>query len=423
MGAHVLVIGSGGREHALAWKLAKSPAVEKIYVAPGNGGTARMAENVPIKAEAIPDLLAFARKNQIDLTVVGPDAPLAMGIVDVFQDAGLTVFGPAKAAAQIEASKAFSKQLMADQNIPTAAFQSFTDQQKALEYVRKQPLPLVVKASGLALGKGVIICQTLQEAEAAINHIMADKAFGDAGDTVVVEAFLKGQEVSVHAITDGKSAAVFPPSQDHKQIFDGDKGPNTGGIGAFAPVAWVNQNQLDQIQQKVVQPVLDGLRKKGTPFTGNLYPGLMLDGDTINVLEYNARFGDPETQVYMRLLDADLYKVLLACAQGKLNPSDVAWNSGFAVTIVLTSPGYPGDYKTGVPITGIDQAEKLPDIVLFHAGTTYDGKGYKTAGGRVLNITAVGPTLDEALVKAYDAVKLIHFDGMHYRKDIGRRPR
>ncbi len=282
-------------------------------------------------------------------------------------------------------------------------------------------MPVVLKADGLAAGKGVIICHTEKEIEAAIDEIMVNKTFGDAGNKVVVEDFLKGQEVSIHALTDGHRSAIFPPSQDHKQINDGDKGHNTGGMGVIAPVNWLNESQLDSINQNVVQPALQGLREKKAYFVGCLYPGLMIDGDDIKVLEFNARFGDPEAEVYMRLLDADLYEILTDCAQGNLDPSKVKWRPGFAVTVVLASGGYPGDYKKGLPITGIEAAEKLDDIVIFHAGTAMKDGNLVTAGGRVLNVTATGATLDKALSKAYDAVKQIHFEGMHYRTDIGRR--
>lgn len=420
--AEVLVIGSGGREQALAWKLAQSAAVTKVYVAPGNGGSQGVIENVQIGFTDVPGLLDFAKTKRIDLTVVGQEAASEAGVVDAFHEAGLLIFGPTKAASQIEASKAFSKDLMAAMDIPTAQYKNFSDPAKALEYAKSRLLPVVVKADGLATGKGVTICRTIEEIEMAIDQVMVRKVFGDSGNKVVVEDFLHGQEASVHALCDGRQSVIFPASQDHKQIFDGDQGPNTGGMGVIAPLPWVSQQQLATINQQIVQPALQGLKDQAATFTGCLYPGLMINGDDINVIEFNARFGDPEAEVYMRLLEGDLYEILGACARGELDPSSVAWHLGFAVSVVMASPGYPGEYPKGQPITGIEEAEKQPDIVVFHAGTAVQDGHIVTAGGRVLNVTATGSTLDEALAKAYAAVKLIHFDGAHYRTDIGRRP-
>lgn len=419
--AQVLVIGSGGREQALAWKLAQSPQVDKVFVAPGNGGSRGKIENVAIGFDDVPGLLRFVQENKIELTVVGQEAASEAGVVDVFQAAGLNIFGPTKAAVKIESSKVFSKDLMAFAQIPTAQYKNFTDADKARDYAKSRPLPVVIKADGLATGKGVIIAATTAEIDAAVDEIMVQKAFGTAGNKVVVEDFLKGQEVSLHALTDGHSSVIFPASQDHKQVNDGDQGPNTGGMGVIAPVSWVTDSQLKYVNDKVVQPALSALRDQGAIFTGCLYPGLMIDDDEIKVLEFNARFGDPEAEVYMRLLDSDLYEVCLACAKGKFDPSAIKWRPGLAVTVVLASGGYPGDYQKGLPITGVDEAEKLEDIVVFHAGTAVKNGQLVTAGGRVLNITATGSTLDEALDKAYATVKLIHFEGMHYRTDIGHR--
>lgn len=421
MARKVLVVGSGGREHALAWKIAQSSDVSKVFVAPGNGGTSLVAENVDISFTDVSGLLKFAQDNAIDLTVVGQEAASEAGLVDAFNEAGLRIFGPTKAATLIESSKVFSKDLMSEQNIPTAQYKTFSDATEALDYIKTRSLPIVIKADGLATGKGVIIPETLEQAEKAINDIMVDKIFGDAGGSVVVEDFLKGQEVSMHALTDGSSSVIFPPSQDHKQIFDNDKGPNTGGMGVIAPLDWVKQEQISKIQEKVVAPALAGLKKKDSPFIGCLYPGLMLDGEDVNVIEFNARFGDPEAEVYMRLLDCDLFKILSDCAEGKLDPKSVKWRDGYAVTVVLASPGYPGDYPKGLPITGLQEAERLDDIVVFHAGTALQDGKFVTAGGRVLNVTATGDTLQNALDKAYTAVKLINFEGMHYRTDIGKR--
>lgn len=420
--AQVLVIGSGGREQVLAWKLAQSPKVDKVYVAPGNGGSRGNIENVSIGFTDAPALLKFAQAQKIDLTVVGQEAASEAGVVDAFQAAGLTIFGPTKAAIKIESSKVMAKDLMAAENIPTAAYKTFNNAVEALAYAKSRPLPVVVKADGLAEGKGVTVCQTTEDIEAAIDKTMVRKQFGAAGSSVVIEDFLKGQEVSVHALCDGQRAVIFPASQDHKQINDGDQGPNTGGMGVIAPVPWVTQKHLDYVDKNIVQPALDGLAKQNADFTGCLYPGLMIDGDEVNVVEFNARFGDPEAEVYMRLLDSDLFEILKACAEGRLDPASVTWKQGYAVTVVLASPGYPGSYPKGLPITGIEEAEKLDDIVVFHAGTAVKTGQLVTNGGRVLNVTATGATLDEALDKAYSAIKLIHFEGMHYRTDIGHRP-
>jgi phosphoribosylamine--glycine ligase len=419
--AQVLVIGSGGREQALAWKLAQSQQVDKVYVAPGNGGSRDAIENVDISWLDVDGLLKFAQAQKVDLTVIGQEAASEAGVVDAFQAAGLTIFGPTKAAVRIESSKTFSKDLMAAAKIPTAEYRNFTDANKALTYAKSRPLPVVIKADGLATGKGVIICDSVAKIEAAIDTIMVQKAFGAAGGQVVVEDFLKGQEASMHALCDGTRTVMFPPSQDHKQIFDGDKGPNTGGMGAFAPLSWITDDQVKFVKEQAVEPALKALKQQNAEFRGCLYPGLMIDNDEIKLLEFNARFGDPEAEVYMRLLDGDLYEILKACATSTLDPKMVGWKPVFAVTVVVASGGYPGDYAKGLPITGIDEAEKLDDIVVFHAGTAIKDGQLVTAGGRVLNVTATGTTLDEALDKAYAAIKLIRFEGMHYRTDIGRR--
>ena len=419
--AAVLVIGGGGREQALAWKLAQSPQVEKVYVAPGNGGSAGNIANVDIAFDDAEGLLKFAQDKKVGLTVVGQEAASEAGVVDAFQAAGLTIFGPTKAAVRIESSKTFSKDLMAAENIPTADYRNFTEAEAAREYAKSRPFPVVIKADGLATGKGVIIANNTEEIDAAIGEIMVDKAFGAAGNRVVVEDFLKGQEASMHALCDGINTVMFPPSQDHKQIFDGDKGPNTGGMGAYAPVSWITDENVQFVKERAVEPALRGLKRQNAEFKGCLYPGLMIDGDEIKLLEFNARFGDPEAEIYMRLFEGNLYEVLKACATGTLDSKSVTWKPGFAVTVVVASPGYPGSYPKGLPIAGIDEAEKLDDIVVFHAGTAIKDGQLVTAGGRVLNVTATSPTLEEALNKAYAAVKLISFEGMHYRTDIGRR--
>lgn len=420
--ADVLVIGANAREQALAWKISQSDLVNKVFVAPGNGGSKGKLENVNIKDTDVNELLDFAQKNNISLTVIGPEATAAAGLADAFGKAGLKVFGPTKIAAQIETSKAFSKDLMASQKIPTAEYKNFTNADEAREYAKSRRLPVVLKADGLAGGKGVIIAHEEAEIDSAIAEIMVNKNFGDAGNKIVVEDFLHGQEASLHALSDGKTAVMFPPSQDHKQVYDGDLGPNTGGMGVIAPVTWVGQDKVDFVKTNVVEPALNGLAKIDAQFKGCLYPGLMIDGNDIKVLEFNARFGDPEAEVYMRLFDGDLYETLVACVDGNLDTSKVNWKSGFAVAVVLASPGYPGNYPKGLPITGVEDAEQQDDIVIFHAGTTIKDGQLVTNGGRVMTVTAIGETLDGALDKAYSAIKLINFDGMHYRKDIGRRP-
>ncbi len=421
MGAKVLVIGGGGREHALAWKLAQSPQVSQLYVAPGNGGTEAIAKNVPIGFTDATGLLKFAQENQIDLTVIGQEAASDAGVVDAFQSAGLAIFGPTKTATRIESSKAFSKDLMKRQHIPTAGYETFTDPQAAQKYAQTRSFPLVIKASGLAEGKGVVIAENLEQAETAIGDMMVKKTFKEAGNTIVIEEFLKGQEVSIHALCDGSEAVLFPASQDHKQIFDGDKGPNTGGMGVIAPVPWVTNEHLQFAMERVVKPTLAGLKTEGSPFTGCLYPGLMIDGLDVKVLEFNARFGDPEAETYLRLLDGDLYEILLSCTRGKLDPSQVKWNAGAAISVAVASGGYPGAYKKGLPIAGIEEAEKMDGVVVLQAGTVRENGQLLTNGGRVLYVTALGSNLEDARTKAYAAVKLIKFEGMHYRTDIGAR--
>lgn len=417
---NILVIGSGGREHALAWKLKQSPRVQKLFIAPGNAGTQNLGQNVSILATDISGLVAFTTENKIDLTVVGSDDPLALGIVDAFQGKGLRIWGPTKAAAQIEASKVFAKELMATAHIPTASFQTFSDYEKALAFLEHHDIPVVVKASGLALGKGVFVCQSREEAHTALQQIMVEKAYGDAGREVVIEDYLDGPEVSIHAFSDGKTSILLPSAQDHKTIFDGDQGPNTGGMGTIAPVPWVTGQMLGTAKKTIVDPALAELAQRGSPFVGLLYPGLKMTSSGPKVLEFNARFGDPETQSYMRLLKTDLVDIFDACIDGTLDHETIEWHPGFACCVVLASGGYPGVYQKGLPISGIDEAEKLREVVVFHAGTVFDG-GLKTSGGRVLGVTATGNALKEALNKAYDAVGLIHFDGMQYRRDIGKK--
>lgn len=420
---NVLVIGSSGREHAFLWKLAKSPRIGELYVAPGNGGTRCVAKNIPIGATDIHTLVQFAEENEIGLTVVGPEDPLALGIVDAFQARGLQIFGPTRAAAEIESSKAFAKELMQKASVPTASFRIFSKYDEALMYIRKHKAPIVIKASGLASGKGAYPCKTLEAAETALVEIMLNRVHKEAGDTVVIEEFLDGQEISIHAFSDGKTSVLLPPAQDHKPIRDGDEGKNTGGMGTIVPVPWVNTDTLQLINNQITRPTLNALARCNRLFTGLLYPGLKMTNDGPKVLEFNARFGDPETQSYMRLLKTDLLDIMEACVNRTLAGLTVEWHSGFAVCVVLASRGYPDEYEKNIPIHGISEAQRLPGIVLFHAGTTYAGttNTLKTSGGRVLGVTAVGDTLREAVDRAYESVRFIRFNGMQYRKDIGAK--
>ncbi|MCR4328399.1 MAG: phosphoribosylamine--glycine ligase [Patescibacteria group bacterium] len=420
-GKTILVVGSGGREHALAWKLAQSLRVEKLYIAPGNGGTKLLGENVPIVATYIEKLTAFAVERRVDCVVVGPDDALALGLIDVLRAKGIPAFGPTKAAAEIEASKVFSKQFMAEAGIPTAEFKTFSDYEAAKKYLASRSAPIVVKASGLALGKGVFVCETMSEAEEALQRIMAEKMFGAAGAEVVIEEYLDGQEISLHVFSDGVSYSLFPTAQDHKPIGENDTGSNTGGMGTIAPLPWVTAEMLVEFEKRIVAPALIGMKAKGYPFAGCLYPGLKMSSGGVKTLEFNARFGDPETQSYMRLLKTDLLDIVEACIEGTLENVNIEWNPGFACCVILCSKGYPGSYEKGKEITGIEEAEKIPGVVVFHAGTKLEGEKLVTSGGRVLGVTAIGKTLKEALDKAYQAVGKIHFEGMYYRKDIGAK--
>lgn len=420
MSKRVLVTGGGGREHALLWKLAQSPRIGKLYAAPGNGGTCQIAENVSLAIDDIEGQLRFAERNNIDLTIVGPDNPLALGVVDIFRASGLRIFGPTQAAAEIESSKAFAKELMRDARIPMAAFRIFREYNNACAYVQKRGAPIVIKAGGLARGKGVYPSRSLQEAEDALAKIMLERVHGDAGDKVIVEEFLQGQEISLHALCDGKNSVLFPPSQDHKAIFDGDEGSNTGGMGVITPISWVDADTLQALDELVVKKTLAELSRCGRPFSGLLYPGIMMTQKGPKVLEFNARFGDPEAQVYVRLLKSDLLDILEACIDGTLAEHPIEWHPGFAVCIVIASGGYPDVYQKGLPIHGVSEAEHVPGVIVFHAGTTRADQ-LRTSGGRVLGVSAVASTLQEALVRAYEAVQCISFEGMHYRHDIGAK--
>jgi phosphoribosylamine--glycine ligase / phosphoribosylformylglycinamidine cyclo-ligase len=423
MSDNVLIVGGGGREHALAWKLAQSEKVERVLVAPGNGGTASAGgkiENVPIPETEIDTLIEFAMANQVALTVVGPEAPLTAGIVDRFDDAGLRCFGPDAAAARLEGSKSYSKALMDRVGVATAAYRVFTDHAEAQSYVRSVDHDIVIKASGLAAGKGVIVPGSRAEAEHALQRMMADREFGDAGNEVVIEEFLTGQEATILAFCDGATIVPMPAAQDHKPLLDGDKGPNTGGMGAYAPTPLVDEDLQAEVVTTVMRPIVEELAADGHPYVGVLYAGLMLTEDGPRVLEFNCRFGDPEAQVILPLLGSDLYEVLQACVEGKLSQIDITWKDGVAATVVAASAGYPGNYEKGLPISGINEAASVPGVTVFHAGTNLDG-GVVTAGGRVLAVTGVQPTLPMALACAYHGIEHIDFDGMQYRNDIGGR--
>lgn len=417
----ILIIGSGGREHAIGWKIKQSENCGELYFAPGNGGTFQIGNNVDIKATDIKALIEFVKKEEIDLTLAIPDDPLALGIVDEFQKEGLKIFGPTKAAAQLEWSKAFAKNFMQKHNLPTAQFKIFNDFNKALEYLNTQKLPIVIKASGLALGKGVIITQTKEEAEKALEDILVKKVFGDAGNELVIEEFLTGPEISIHAFSDGKNYSTFPTSQDHKRIGEGNIGPNTGGMGTIAPLPLVSDELLKEIEKTIIAPTLAGMNADGNIFSGIIYPGLMLTSNGPKILEYNARFGDPETETYMRLLETDLLQIINACINQELDKLEIKWKSTSACTVMLASAGYPGVYKKGEIIYGVEEAEQNSNVIVFHAGTKYDeNKNLITNSGRVLGVSAIGTSLEEALKTAYQAISKISFEGMQYRKDIGK---
>ncbi len=417
----VLVVGSGGREHAIVTSVAKSPKVDKIYCAPGNAGIAALAELVPIKAMEFDKLLAFAKEKEIDLTIIGMDDPLVGGIVDVFEKEGLRVFGPRKNAAIIEGSKAFSKELMKKYNIPTAAYETFDDYEKAVAYLEQAKFPIVLKADGLALGKGVLICQDLKEAKAGAKEIMADKKFGDAGNQMVIEEFMTGREVSVLSFVDGKTIKIMSSAQDHKRAEDGDKGLNTGGMGNFSPTPFYTEEVDAFCKKYIYQATVDAMAAEGRPFTGVIFFGLMLTEDGPKVLEYNARFGDPEAQVVLPRMKNDIIDVMEACIDGKLDQIDLQFEDNACVCVVLASKGYPVSYEKGFPIKGLEKFEDKDGYYCFHAGTAFNEKGeIVTNGGRVLGITAVGKTLKEARANAYEATKWVEFDNKYMRTDIGK---
>lgn len=417
----ILVIGSGGREHALVFRLAQSALVSKIFCAPGNAGIADAAECVPISVDDVTALTEFAKSNKIDLTVVGPEAPLAAGIVDSFKRQGLRIFGPSKEAAILETSKVFAKDFCARYNIPAARSETFDNAEAARAYAHVQEFPIVVKADGLASGKGVIICKTVDDAERAIDEILVQQKFGVAGKKLVIEEFLEGEEVSFIAISDGNHVLPLLSSQDHKAVLDGDRGPNTGGMGAISPARIMENGLTSTVMERIMLPTVRGMVTEGMPFVGVLYAGLMIKNGEPYVLEYNVRFGDPETEPLMMKLKSDLCEVLNAAVTGTLNNISLEWDARPAACVVMASGGYPGAYEKGKVIAGLNIAEKEGDVCVFHAGTKRVGKDVVTDGGRVLAVTALGTDMSDAINRAYAAVECIHFDGVHYRKDIGYR--
>jgi phosphoribosylamine--glycine ligase len=410
-----LVIGKGGREHAILWALKKSPRVKQLYCAPGNAGIAALAECVPIQEHEFEKISRFALETAIDLVVVGPEDPLSDGIVDYLEERNIPVFGPRQNAAVIESSKVFTKELLRKYNIPTAAYETFERYEDALAYVRKQGAPIVIKADGLAAGKGVVVAQTLEEAEQALEEIMVKKVFGKTGDRVVVEEYLQGQELSILSFVDGNVVRPMLPAQDHKPVFDGDKGPNTGGMGTYSPLPHFPQSIIDEAVEKIIRPTAEAMAKEGRPFRGVLFAGLMATKNGVKTIEFNARFGDPETQVVLPLLETDLADIFLAAIEGRLEEIEISWSQDAAVCVVLASGGYPGSYPKGIPIYGLDEVR---DSVVFHAGTAEKDGQIVTNGGRVLGVTARGATIEEARAKAYGDIERIRFEGMQYRKDI-----
>jgi phosphoribosylamine--glycine ligase len=418
---NVLVIGGGGREHALIWKIAQSPQVDYLYCTPGNPGIARAAQCVDISVNDSAALLEFANQHAVDLTVVGPEAPLANGIVDLFVDQGLMAFGPSKAAAELEASKSFAKRLMAKYGIPTAEYAEFDDADEAIAYVTDRGAPIVVKADGLAAGKGVTVAHDVDAATVAIRAAMTEQVFGDAGSRVVIEECLVGEEASILAFSDGTRLLTMVPSQDHKPVDDGDKGPNTGGMGAYSPAPVVTPELAGIIERAIMRPCVEGMACEGTPYKGVLYAGLMINDNGPKVVEFNCRFGDPEAQVVLPRLKSDIVPAFLACCDGTLDTVSLEWDDQACVTVVMASGGYPGTYEKGKPITGIEAAEADPAVTVFHAGTKETDAGLVTNGGRVLNVTALGPNIPRAIDAAYAAAEKIHFERAHKRSDIGEK--
>ena len=417
----ILVVGGGGREHTLAWKLSSSPLVDKLFAAPGNAGMAELADCVEIKVDDLARLADFAQKNSVDLTVVGPELPLTLGIVDEFEKRNLKIFGPRKAAAAIEGSKVFAKEFMKKHHIPTASFKVFDQPDEAADFVKSSDMPLVIKADGLAAGKGAIIVEDASSAVSTIQRIMVEKVFGEAGTRVVVEDFLQGEEITVLAFSDGETIIPMVSSQDHKKIFEGDQGPNTGGMGAYAPTTFMDEKLMKRVTDEILEPTVAGLQKEGKTFKGILYAGLMLTEIGPKVMEFNCRFGDPETQVILPLLKSDLAEVFLSIVEGELSLQDVEWSDSFAVCVVLASAGYPGKYEKGKEIFGLKKTKGMQDVLVFHAGTASKDGRILTNGGRVLGVTATDRSMEMAIQKAYAAVDKIRFQGVQYRRDIGHR--
>jgi phosphoribosylamine---glycine ligase len=417
----VLVIGGGGREHALVWKIKQSPKVEKIFCAPGNAGTSELAENIPIAADDIKGLLEFALQKGIGLTVVGPEQPLVKGIVDRFEEKGLRIFGPNARAAELEGSKSFSKDIMKKYGLPTAEYKTFNSADSAGKYIESKNCPLVVKADGLAAGKGVLLCQTADEALAAVDSIMGKRSFGEAGDQIVVEEFLEGEEVSVLAFSDGQTVLLMDSAQDHKAAYDGDKGPNTGGMGAYSPAPIFTETMRQKVRDKIMLPMIRAMQQEGRPYKGILYAGLMLTKTGPQILEFNARFGDPETQPLLVRMDSDIIPIFEACIDGTLAECPLQWKDESSICVVMAAKGYPDSYEKGKPISGLKDANSLPGVVVFQAGTKEQDGEVLTHGGRVLGVTATGEDTATAISRAYEAVEKIEWDGIHYRKDIGHR--
>ncbi|MCK9227873.1 MAG: phosphoribosylamine--glycine ligase [Syntrophorhabdaceae bacterium] len=419
---NVLVIGSGGREHALSWKIAQSKDIKKLYCTPGNGGISDVAECHDINATDITGLMDFARNMKIDLVVVGPENPLAEGIVDAFQKKGIPIFGPVAQGAAIEASKIFSKELMRESSVPTAPFRVFDDYERAREYIEARQAPFVIKANGLCAGKGAYVIKDLAEAGPVLKELMVNRIYGDAGRKVVIEEFLPGIEASYLAFADGNTIVPMPASQDHKPLLDNDLGPNTGGMGAYTPIPFIDDDLDREIRETIMLRTIEAMRNKGIPYKGVLYGGLMFSGGRPYVIEFNARFGDPETQPIIFKMKSDLLPVLVACVEGKLNDiEEIVWKDGVSICVVLASGGYPEKPEKGKAIRGLDKLAGRDDVMVFHAGTKKVNDRYITSGGRVLGVTAIGPTYDDAIKKVYEAVTVIEFDGMFYRKDIGRK--
>lgn len=415
----ILLVGSGGREHALAWKLSQSSKIAKLYCAPGNAGISSIAECVPIKVDDIQGLVDFCNQNKIDLVVVGPELPLTLGLVDELEKAGIKAFGPTKKAAEIEGSKAFSKDLMKKYGIPTADYGVFYDLESARNFAREMKGPWVVKADGLAAGKGVLICSTIEETEDAIEKVLRGEVAGQAGEKLVIEEFLAGEELSVLAFCDGKTIVPMVPSQDHKRIYDNDKGPNTGGMGAYSPVPVATPELLKEVEEKVLIPTVQAMEQEGRPYKGVLYAGLMLTKEGIKVLEYNARFGDPETQVVLPRLDTDLCDIMLAVLEGRLQDLNISWKQAACINVVMASGGYPGSYTKGYPISGLEEIPE--DVLVFHSGTALKEGQVVTAGGRVLSVSAFGEDIKQAQARAYDIMEKITFKDAYYRKDIANK--